>query len=102
LAVTVAIDPVTEEDVHMGDPPPYPDSEGETGDETGVGPDRESKPGMPRWVKVSGIIVGVLVVLVVVLALTGVLGGKHGPGRHVPGGDEGPPGVTEPGAIYRP
>lgn len=43
-----------------------------------------SKPPRPRWVKVS-IIVGVLVLLVVILALTGVLGAQHGPGRHLPG-----------------
>ncbi|MGP3963894.1 hypothetical protein ACTWPT_48810 [Nonomuraea sp. 3N208] len=34
--------------------------------------------GMPRWVKVAGIIAAVLVVLFVVLLLTG----GHGPGRH--------------------
>jgi hypothetical protein len=33
---------------------------------------------MPRWVKVSGIVVVILAVLVVVLALTG----QHGPGMH--------------------
>jgi hypothetical protein len=39
-------------------------------------------------VKVS-IIVGILVLLVVILALTGVLGGQHGPGRHMPGASGG-------------
>jgi hypothetical protein len=81
----------------MADPSAYPDSKGEIGDGTGVGPDLESRPGMPRWVKVSGIIVVVLVLLVVILALTGVLGGQHGPGRHLPGSDTRPSGVTEPG-----
>ena len=81
----------------MADPPAYPDSKGEIGDETGPGPARESMPGMPRWVKVSGIVVGVLVLLAVILALTGVLGGQHGPGRHLPGDGTRPPGVTEPG-----
>ncbi len=57
----------------MADPPPYPD--------TGVGPGREY-PGIPRWVKVSGIIVIVLVLLVVVMLLIG--GGGHGPGMHTP------------------
>jgi hypothetical protein len=55
------------------------------------------KVGMPRWVKVSGIIVGVLVLLAVILVLTGVLGGQHGPARHIPGGggsDTPLPGVT--------
>ncbi len=56
------------------------------GDNTRFQPDRESKPGMPRWVKMSAIIVGALVLLVVILAVTGVLGGQHGPGRHLPGG----------------
>jgi hypothetical protein len=49
----------------------------------------ESRPHTrPRWVKVS-VIVGILVLLVVILALTGVLGGQHGPGRHLPGGGRG-------------
>ena len=47
-------------------------------------------PAMPRWVKVSGIIVGVLLLLVAILAITGVLGGEHGPGRHLPGGHRPP------------
>ena len=46
----------------MADPPPY--------------------PGIPRWVKVSGIIVIVLVLLIVIIMFTGV-GGKHGPSRHM-------------------
>lgn len=46
---------------------------------------------MPRWVKVSAIGVGV-VVLVVVAAML-IFGGDHGPGRHLPGG--GPPGGVE-------
>jgi len=43
-------------------------------------------PGTPRWVKVSAIVVGILVLLVVILMVTGV-GGPHGPGRHMPPGD---------------
>ena len=39
-----------------------------------------STAGPPRWVKVFGIIALVLVVLVVVMLL---VGGNHGPGRHV-------------------
>jgi hypothetical protein len=69
---------------HMADPPPYPDSTGDTGEETGVGPDRGSGPG-PRWVKLSGIIVAVLVLVVVILAVTGLLPGQHGPGQFGPG-----------------
>lgn len=34
-------------------------------------------PAIPRWVKVSGIVVAVLVLIVVVMLLSG-----HGPGRH--------------------
>jgi hypothetical protein len=62
----------------MAEPPPY--------------------PGIPRWVKVSGIIVIVLVLLVIIIMFTGG-GGRHGPGRHRPSGDSGghtPP--TEHGA----
>lgn len=40
---------------------------------------------MPRWVKVSAIIVGVLILVAVAVMLIG--GGNHGPGRHGPGGD---------------
>lgn len=42
----------------------------------------------PRWVKIAGIIVGVLVLLIAVVLVTG-LGGEHGPGRHIPSGDAG-------------
>lgn len=50
-------------------------------------------PGMPRWVKVSGIIAIALVLLVVIVML--VSGGEHGPGRHLPGSDT-PGGHTPP------
>ena len=43
-------------------------------------------PGTPRWVKVFGIIVIVVVLLVGIILITGV-GGPHGPGRHIPSGD---------------
>ena len=39
-------------------------------------------PAMPRWVKVSLLVVGALLLLFAVLKLTG-LAGQHGPGRHV-------------------
>ncbi len=39
-------------------------------------PDRD-RPGVPRWVKVSGFVGAAIVVMVVVLLLAG-----HGPGRH--------------------
>jgi hypothetical protein len=57
------------------------------------GPGRPS--GMPRWVKWSGIVVGLLILLFVVLQLTG-LGGQHGPGRHLPGGGAPPTHGTAP------
>jgi hypothetical protein len=63
----------------MADPPPSPD----TGDDTGVGPDRGSTAGPPRWVKVFGIIAIVVALLVVIMLL---VGGGHGPGRHTPSG----------------
>jgi len=69
-----------EEDTHMANPSP--------GDDTGT----------PRWVKVFGIILGVLVLLVVILLFTRGPGG-HGPGRHtssgVTGGQIPPSSVTE-------
>jgi hypothetical protein len=56
------------EKTHMANRPPY--------------------PGTPRWVKVFGIIVIILVLLFGGLKLFGV-GGEHGPGRHAPSGDAG-------------
>jgi len=45
-----------------------------------IKPDRGSAPSIPRWVKVSGIIVIVLVLLFVILHLTGNgFGGHHLP-----------------------
>jgi hypothetical protein len=49
------------------------------------------QPGMPRWVKVSGVIAIVLALLVVIIVL--VSGGEHGPRRHLPG-EETPGGQT--------
>jgi hypothetical protein len=67
----------------MTDPPLYPETD--TGD-TGVEPGRGSNPGMPRWVKISLVIVMVLVLAFVILNLAGV-GGEHGPRRHSGGGN---------------
>jgi hypothetical protein len=60
----------------MAEPPRDPN----TGEDAGVAADHGSPPGMPRWVKVSGIIVAVLVLLVVIVML--ISGGGHGPRRH--------------------
>ena len=38
---------------------------------------------MPRWVKISGVVVGIVIALVVVLKVTGL--GDHGPQRHLSG-----------------
>jgi hypothetical protein len=48
--------------------------------QTNERPDRASPPATPRWVKVTGIIFIVLVLLVIVLHLTGYSPG--GPGSH--------------------
>lgn len=50
-------------------------------------PPESKPPGAPRWVKVLAIVAAVVVVVVVVVALMG--GGGHGPGRHLPAGDNG-------------
>jgi len=54
--------------------------------------DRPSYPGIPRWLKVSGIVIIVLVLLVVVIVRFTGIGGPHGPeqfgpGQHAPGSD---------------
>ncbi|MBA2781673.1 MAG: hypothetical protein M3Q62_09420 [Actinomycetota bacterium] len=48
---------------------------------------RPPYPGIPRWVKVFGIIVTVVVLLVVTMTFIGSV--EHGPGRHTPSGDAG-------------
>ncbi len=62
----------------MADPPIHSDSHQDTANNTG----------MPRWVKILGIIALVVVLLLVVLMLVsgggGPGGGGHGPGRHTP------------------
>ena len=47
--------------------------------------DAPAYPGMPRWVKVSGIIAIVAVLLVIIIMFTG----EYGPGRHIPFGGPG-------------
>jgi len=55
------------------------------GEETHIA-NRPPYPGTPRWVKVFGIVVTVVVLLVVAMMF---IGGEHGPGRHTPSGDVG-------------
>ena len=50
----------------------------------GTDQDGPSPPGMPRWVKVTALVVGILVLVFLVLQLTGIAG-QHGPGRHMSG-----------------
>ena len=69
----------------MADPPRRPDT-------AGVGADGASPPGMPRWVKLSLILVVVLVLLVAIVML--IAGGGHGPSRHAPGIQMPPSSVT--------
>ncbi|MBA3267715.1 MAG: hypothetical protein H0T70_05590 [Acidimicrobiia bacterium] len=60
----------------MADTPISPDSQKDADDDTG----------MPRWVKVLGLVTLVVVLLLVILLLAGGGGGGggHGPGRHTP------------------
>jgi hypothetical protein len=47
-------------------------------------PSNQTPPPRPTWVKVSLIVAVVVIGVVVVMAIAG---GDHGPGRHLPGGD---------------
>jgi hypothetical protein len=58
----------------MPDSPHYPD--------TGVGPAGKSTARIPRWVKVSLIVVAVIVIVLVAVMLLGGHEGKPGPGGH--------------------
>ena len=60
----------------MTEQPPKVEHQSDTG--------RGSPPGMPRWVKIAAITVGVLILLFLILQLTGIAG-EHGPGRHMSG-----------------
>jgi hypothetical protein len=50
---------------------------------------------MPRWVKVSGIVVAVLI-LMAAIVITFDIGGPHGPGRHMSPDSEIPPAGDRP------
>jgi len=43
-------------------------------------PGSEKPPSTPGWVKISAVVVAILVLVIVVAML---LGGNHGPGRHM-------------------
>jgi len=64
-------------DPRSADSPPDLDIGGGAGAE----PDRRPPPGVPRWVKVSLLLVGVLALAAAIVLL---VGGGHGPGRHGP------------------
>ncbi len=74
----------------MSDPPRPRDTKSDTGPAT----DRGGPAGMPTWVKVAGIIVGILVLALVAIML--IVGGNHGADRH-PAGDQ-PTQQSEPTA----
>ncbi len=61
----------------MADVPPHTDSNGDTGGDTGVGPDRGPTPSTPRWVYMFGIVAFVLVLVFAILHLTGRGLGGH-------------------------
>ncbi|MGP3924905.1 hypothetical protein [Streptomyces sp. 8N616] len=56
--------------------PPHPEPQGATDDGTGVGPDRGSTTGAPRWVKVFG--VAFIAALIVAFVLMHTIGGGMG------------------------
>ncbi|MGY1949035.1 hypothetical protein [Nocardia asiatica] len=64
-------------------------------------PASRGRGGTPRWVIISAIAVAILAVAVAVVMLAG--GGQHGPGRHMPNGNNTdsshvpPPGGHRPG-----
>lgn len=64
----------------MPDSDPFEDAP----DDTAAQPNPPSPPGAPPWVKVTGIVVLVAVVVLIVFKLAGI---EHGPGRHGASGD---------------
>lgn len=59
-------------------------------------PDLNSGPGTPRWVKALGIIGIVLALLFFIMML---VGGNHGPNRHMPSGSAPASGETLPAGV---
>ena len=54
-------------------------------------------PKMPRWVKISGIIVLLLLLVLVIVMATGI-GGEHGPMRHAGSGGATPSTISTAGS----
>lgn len=54
---------------------------GERQDTQGTG-GSQGPPGVPNWVKASGIVIAILVLVLLLLAI--LTGGNHGPNRHQP------------------
>ena len=63
-----------------------PTIKADTGDDTDAGPGRGATYRTPRWVKVFGIALLVLVLLMAIMHASGHGPGHHmGPGQHIPG-----------------
>ncbi len=52
----------------------------ETPRPTSIDRDRAAPPGVPRWLKVLALVVGILVLVLAAIML--IAGGDHGPDRH--------------------
>jgi hypothetical protein len=65
-----------------------------TSDDEGMRYDREPTPGLPRWSKVAGIALIILILLIVAVMLFGGRGG-HTPPRHGGTGSAPPAGITQ-------
>ena len=57
--------------------------------------ERPSYPGLPRWVKIFGVIGIAAVLLAAIIIFTGI-GGEHGPVRHLPSSSVTEQGVQQP------
>jgi hypothetical protein len=62
-----------------------PTTHSDTGDGNDGGSDRGSIYRTPRWVKVFGIALLILMLLIVIMLASGHLTGGHGPGHHFSG-----------------